>query len=238
MFFARMLALMLSGLLTTAARPLSEDEKVLHKAINAGDLATVEKQLQAKGLDPDAPNPEDGATPMMIATGKGDFKIVKALLNGGAYARAVDNAGRTALMVACHSGQPHIVSLFLKSARKVSHLVNEQSNEGWTALMIASLRGFDLMVKQLLDHGAEVNLQRNDGWTALMFSASETCADGRRPGNCKKVNTLLMDAGADVSLGAKGGPTGKDLMLKRAEEEKERAKQRKAAGAGMERTDL
>jgi len=45
--------------------------------------------------------------------------------------------------------------------------INIQSNEGDTALIIASYRGYTEIVKILFEEGADINIQSNEGDTAL-----------------------------------------------------------------------
>jgi len=76
--------------------------------------------------------------------------------------------------------------------------VNLQDMGGWTALMLASMRGDEAVVKVLLENGAKVNLQRNDGWTALILASTW--------GHETVVKTLLEN-GADVNQQTKDGWT-------------------------------
>ena len=41
-----------------------------------------------------------------------------------------------------------------------------QDSDGYTSLMFAAENGRELVVKLLLQHGAEISLQRRDGGTA------------------------------------------------------------------------
>ena len=52
--------------------------------------------------------------------------------------------------------------------------MNETRKDGWTALMIASTKGEEELVRVLVKHGAEVNKRKTgDGCTALMFAAAK-----------------------------------------------------------------
>jgi ankyrin repeat protein len=52
--------------------------------------------------------------------------------------------------------------------------VNAQGYGGWTPLLAASNRGHVQVVKELLEHGADIEAYDNDGWTALHFA----CGNG------------------------------------------------------------
>lgn len=49
---------------------------------------------------------------------------------------------------------------------------NIANSQGWTPLIYASARGFEIEARQLIALGALVDLAENDGWTPLMFAAN------------------------------------------------------------------
>gem|GEM_PF-6177196 len=65
---------------------------------------------------------------------------------------------------------------------------NGVDEEGTTALIVASLRGLDAMVKVLLANGADPNQAGGDGWLPLMSASL---------GGHAKTVQILLDAGAD-----------------------------------------
>lgn len=67
-----------------------------------------------------------------------------------------------------------------------------EPRNNWTALMLASYAGHNLLVSKLLESGADPNMKDWCGWTALMFatfSASSTC-----------VIQQLLEHGANINL--------------------------------------
>jgi ankyrin repeat protein len=63
---------------------------------------------------------------------------------------------------------------FNAAAHQRSRVVNETRKDGWTALMIASTKGEEELVRVLVENGAEVNKRKTgDGCTALMFAAAK-----------------------------------------------------------------
>ena len=89
--------------------------------MRASDPAVVQALVE-KGADVNA-KAEDGATPLIIAVGRGDPKVVKALLDNGADANAKDKNGRTALMRASFfalgsSSHQEIKDLLIKAGAK------------------------------------------------------------------------------------------------------------------------
>ncbi len=78
----------------------------------------------------------------------------------------------TDLIRASAMGQMDVVRTLLASRYK---MVNGADAWFRTALMHASMKGHDAIVKGLLLHGADVNCTDKDRWTALMFAASFGC---------------------------------------------------------------
>jgi hypothetical protein len=69
----------------------------LHEACRYGQLEAVKVLLEA-GADPNLPHPQNGFTPMVVATfDKGHTEIVRALLRGGAAPSLQDQYGWTPL---------------------------------------------------------------------------------------------------------------------------------------------
>ncbi len=63
----------------------------------------------------------------------------------------------------------------LKSALDNGAEINTKDDEGWTALMWASDKGYEKIAEYLVSRGADINARDNYGWTALMYA----CAFGR-----------------------------------------------------------
>ncbi len=61
---------------------------------------------------------------------------------------------------------------------------------GYTALMFAVENHNKILVKMLIDAGANLDIQENRKYTALMFATQR---------NYKKIITMLINAGADVN---------------------------------------
>ncbi len=101
---------------------------------------------------------QDGWTPLMYAALYGNVESCRLLLDAGAVVNASNGAGGTALMYAVDD----FAKTKLLLERKADP--NLRSGEGRTALMIAvAIPGSFLVVKHLLDGGADVNLSLPDG---------------------------------------------------------------------------
>lgn len=69
------------------------------------------------------------------------------------------------------------------------NLVDDRDDNGTTPLMLAAGKGLLAIVKELLNHGADVNAQDLDNWTALL------CAT--KAGYLEIVE-ILVENGADI----------------------------------------
>ena len=116
------------------------------------------------------------------------------LIENGARVDAVDEDGRTALMVAVVKNNADCVKALLV----VGADVNAKNKNGWTALMLATGLGYTDCVKTLLEAGADVNEENKNGATALMTAVAKGHTD------CMKA---LLEAGADVNAKNKNGYT-------------------------------
>ena len=77
---------------------------------------------------------------------------------------------------------------------KVGVDINAQDENGSTALMLATDRKLENIVKILVKANADVNILVEEGWTALMFAVNR---------NLENIVKILLKAGADVN--AKSG---------------------------------
>ena len=104
---------------------------------------------------------------LIIASGNGEFLIVKFLLSKDPDINFQAKNGWTALMVASGSGHHQTVELLLSKHANI----DIQSNDGETALTFASRYGHHQVVELLLSKDPDINIQNNDGWTALMLAS-------------------------------------------------------------------
>lgn len=164
-----------------------------------GEVATY---LLAKGADVDMYSWSNSMTALMIASDYGQINLVKILLDAGADINAQSSTSRgrktekTALMYASDHNyvdfydgdrakrnrsldvaaieQSAVIKLLIARGADI----NKQTNNGWTALMLATEDAcgykYTEIVRTLLECGADRNLRNNDGHTALML-AEKNC---------------------------------------------------------------
>jgi ankyrin repeat protein len=103
--------------------------------------------------------------------------------------------GPTSLLQAARDGDLREVRNCLASGADV----NAKNGEGWTALMIATLKGYKEIVRALLEQDrAQVNASNHHGLTALRFAVS--MGDG-------ETVRILLEAGAEVNAPDHDGRT-------------------------------
>jgi len=165
-------------------------------------------------------------TPLMKAVSSGNEARVKRLLKQDADVLAVlPGTNDTLLMMAVK--YPDILEMLLE---KDSSNINAQTNEGWTALMLASLNAPGESTELLLKYGANPEIRSTEaGRTALSWAAGsgniealqnliEAHADINTIDNehqtplmwaatmgKKKAVKLLLKAGADINIVDKNG---------------------------------
>jgi ankyrin repeat protein len=148
---------------------------------------------------------ENDDTPLTVACSKENIEMIQLLLEKGANPNYQDNGGRTPLMTivaSCNEKAGQIVELLLANGADP----NLRDENGQTALMhaVQNIEEDDLMreiVSFLLSCGADPNIQDFRGMTALMHTVT-TCF-----GNDQIIPTMLIDAGADISIRNKFGRT-------------------------------
>ena len=85
--------------------------------------------------------------------------------------------------------------------------VKSKTDEGATALMIASYKGSVDTVNALIQAKADVNVQSENGWTALMYAVC---------GGHTDIVNILIEAGSNVNVQNKDGDIA--LLLVRESE--------------------
>jgi ankyrin repeat protein len=176
----------------------------LHWAV-AKDAAELVDLLLEAGADPNLglPGGRDtgmfeglrrGATPLMIATQKGNLPLVDRFLEAGADWRLKDSKGKTAVDVATRAGHVHILKRLEEAGAKVNYRSKRLHN---AALLEAVEQQNAERVRQALAGGARTDLkQKHTDRSPLM----QACLDGN-----PHIVQQLLDAGADPNVRTQWG---------------------------------
>ena len=112
-------------------------------------------------------------TPLMKAVSTGNKARVKHLLKQDANVLAVlPGTNDTLLMMAIK--YPDILEMLLE---KDSSNINAQTNDGWTALMLASLNAPEESIELLLKHGANTEIKDNEVHILFNVPCPPLCFD-------------------------------------------------------------
>mmetsp|Transcript_13448 Transcript_13448/g.22940 ORF Transcript_13448/g.22940 Transcript_13448/m.22940 type:complete len:186 (-) Transcript_13448:580-1137(-) len=115
-----------------------------------------------------------------------ELKTIQTL-NSGANLEAMDECGRSALMLASWKGYKGIAWILLDRGANMEH----KNPYGYTSIILAAIHGHTDIVKLLLDRNANVESRRQDGKTALMLASFY---------GQEEVVRLLLDYGASTSV--------------------------------------
>ncbi len=175
----------------------SRNSDLIHAAYN-NDITSI-KALLREQADIDAPD-SDGNTSLMIAVKRGHIDSVRLLLERNANVNYNNKAGQSGLMLAMRQGQSSIGRMLIEAGalmntqdtegqstlhyatlsgnqdslalivNREQGLINHQDHMGNTALMLAALHGYELLVKTLLQSGADTGIRNSLNQTALSLA--------------------------------------------------------------------
>lgn len=106
---------------------------------------------------------ERGSTALIIACYNDNFEAAKMLLEKGANPNVQDKMGNTALMGVCFKRLDKMTQLLLE----YKATINQQNFNGANALIFAATFGADVIIKTLIDRGADKKIRDNYCKTAL-----------------------------------------------------------------------
>lgn len=110
---------------------------------------------------------ESNDEPLRGAASAGNAEAVRYLLGRGALADAPDAQGRTALSRAVAFRQHEVVRVLLGAGASARQ---QSPGSGWTPLMNAAMAGDTLMVRILMDAGADPAVRDGEGKTAADYA--------------------------------------------------------------------
>lgn len=164
------------------------------RAIDRDDAEIIWKMLPDSDV---AITNDKGKTALMSAAKLGDRKLFDSLLSRGLKLRDRSYTGGTVLMYATLGNQLEMMRHLLEETANLDY--NAQSTNGWTAIMIAAAKGFDIAAKTLAENGADPWLADAYGWNPLMRSI-----DNR---HTRVVKFLLTLPGVPVDFQNENGST-------------------------------
>jgi hypothetical protein len=114
--------------------------------------------------DEEEDSPGYERTLLMLAAVKDDCHLIQILLNLGADINKINSEGESALTVAIYYGHINSPECLLKNTKIA---IDQQNNEGDTALLTAALQSNDLIIELLLNAGADPTIANYEGLTPL-----------------------------------------------------------------------
>lgn len=170
----------------------------LHAAAARGDAAEIAR-LAAGGADPNARD-RFRRTPLHVAAYRGRHDAMRALARAGGDPNALeaDRYDMVTIAAVANDLPTMKVALALGNSAK-----NVTSRYDGTALIAAAHLGHAEIVAELIRAGAPLDHVNNLGWTALIESIVLGDGGARHTATLK----ALVDAGASVNLGDRGGST-------------------------------
>ncbi|XP_062276778.1 ankyrin repeat, SAM and basic leucine zipper domain-containing protein 1 [Scomber scombrus] len=187
-----------------AVVPCAEEDDVslLKRAINKGDIGTVEHLLD-NGMDVETKLGFEW-TPLMCAVSVANYDLAKVLLDRGASANFSKDHW-TVLMASCtaSAGEDKIarcVELLLSRNADPNMLDRSQIS----CLMLAARNGYSKVINLLASHGTDINIQDCNGYTALAMAVQY---------NREEAVLKLLELGADKTITLNDGKSPADLAL-------------------------
>ena len=162
-------AAMVERLLKAGADPKAakwKGETVLMTCARTGNAGAV-KALLVHGADANAKETRRGQTALMWAVGQEHPEAVRALVEHGADVNARSNGGFTPLLFAAQQGDLDSARILVAAGANV----NDATPDG-SALMVASVSGYEALAIFLVDKGADPNAADPSGITVLHSAVS------------------------------------------------------------------
>lgn len=161
---APLLMLLLAG---CGGMPVSEVTAALRAAARVGDLAAVQRLIEAgariDGID------EQGNTALHGAIAEGELEVAALLLARGAQTMVARRDGDTALHIATRNGDLRAVALLMEHKASAT----QRGRDGASALQLAVEADDAGIVNRMAAGGADVNLPNAIGDTPLHVAAKK-----------------------------------------------------------------
>jgi ankyrin repeat protein len=151
------------SLIKVGVSPNTLDPKgnpMLIVAIRDKSLKVVDLLLADKSIDVNLAN-KSGENPLMLASIEGELPLVEILVLK--KKAEVNKTGWAPLHYACTTGKLSVAEFLVANGAKVNAL----SPSDTTPLMMAVSSGNELLIKFLLDNGADMRMRNHEGYSAI-----------------------------------------------------------------------
>jgi ankyrin repeat protein len=181
----------------TEAKDLADPDAELLRAAEAGDADGVALALRA-GADIEARD-GDKRTALLLAATHDRVDVARLLVAMGASPDALDDRHDTPWLVTGVTGSVEMLEALLPANPDLTI----RNRFGGVSVIPASERGHVDYVRRVVRTGIDVNHVNDLGWTALLEAV--VLGDGGR--RHQEIVRILLDAGADPTIGDKAGVT-------------------------------
>ncbi|TYL53269.1 hypothetical protein FYC51_06145 [Agromyces mariniharenae] len=180
-----------------SAPPLADPDGTLLAAAAAGDAAQVSLALRA-GAAIEARD-DHQRTALLLAAAADHVEVAKVLVAAGADPDALDDRHDTPWLVTGVTGSVPMLEVLLPAEPDLTI----RNRFGGVSVIPASERGHVEYVRRVVETGIDVNHVNDLGWTALL----EAVILGDGGSRHQEIVRILLDAGADPSIGDHDGVT-------------------------------
>jgi ankyrin repeat protein len=185
-------------------------------AAEADDVERIKQLIEVEGFDPDVPQPDRDAPPLLHeACSNGSERVVEYLLGRGVNISGRDRGQNTALYRAAAIGNVNIARQLIAAGQSDPSILNAVCNDGCTAVY-AACAGHHVEAAQLLvAAGADVNIPDYQGNTPLMSATAR--GDHEIFDillNCENIDTKAQNHSGATAL-THASNTGRKAMINR-----------------------
>jgi ankyrin repeat protein len=186
-----------TGPLCAGAADMNDLNHALLRAAAENDSTGI-AELISRGAEMEFRD-DRGRTSLLIATHHNAVEAARVLILAGADVNAADDIQDTPYLYAGAEGRLEILRMTLDHGADLKSV----NRYGGTALIPAAHHGHVDTVRELLNTAMDIDHINNLGWTALL----EAVILGDGSDTYVEIVRLLVDAGADPSIGDREGVT-------------------------------
>jgi len=154
------------GVTNTNTSPANND--ALISEASKGKWNTVRSLINSRNMNYQDGN---GKTALIAAAEGGHELLVYELINFGVNINLKKQNGITALHLESQNGHLQNVQALLLKGADINGLAVYKFKKDYTPLIFAALNGYDQVVSELIQKGANVELKTQDGFNAILWAA-------------------------------------------------------------------